>query len=999
MFLWVTIMKIKPYLVLNFLDGVLIRLFIINILALLILSQMLYPQSDSLIIEHITREHGLSNSTVWSIIQDKEGYLWFATDNGIERYDGYSFHSYINIPGDTTSFINATAYSIYMDKGGVLWIGTLHGLEKFNHATNSFTNYLPYHSEKVEINYVYGMVEDNKGIFWVTTGNEVFIFNKNSGRFTKIKYENNEGQSVSLNNYKVPFVDKDGSLWIEGSKGLDKFNYKTGKLIHFWHEPVKNEVDTASSSKYTISQICEDKNGILWLGTEEGLVEFNKRTNTFISYLPDSDVSNPYGVNKVHSLCLDSSGSLWVGTEKGIFTFDTKLKKFAPQFINKSIHDYYLGNNFITSLYIDHSGSLWAGTLMDGIYKVKLRKLSYKKYFSGIVNQVIKGKNGILWVRKGPEPWVKFNTKTGQVIPTNFINFIVSADQIGNIYLKGNNSSHITKIENGKLTKYNLLNGGSSLNCFETTKGMWYGCLSGGLYYINFKTGKAKKIINTEPYITLIYEDSSGLIWAVTIAGKVICYNQNNRSVSEFISDPKNPSSISGREFFTIYQDKKGRLWFATNTGLNKYIPSTRTFINFTEKDGLSGNKVYNILEDDNGNLWMGTDKGISKFNPETNKFNNFDVLKGLSSSHWWNVLAVKMDNGEMFFGRSYGLIRFYPDSIKENTYIPPIAITSFSLFDKPVPIGKEIKLTYDKNFLSFEFAALSYYNSQRNQYAYKMEGVDRDWVYSDTRHYASYPNMPPGRYIFKVKGSNNDGIWNQDGTSISITITPPWWKTSWAYISYGFIFILILYGFRNYELNRVKLKDKIKLDEAVLKEREETDVMKSRFFANISHEFRTPLTLISGPIEKIISKSSDENILKDAGIAKRNSKRLLQLVNQLLDLSRLEAGKLKLEASKGNIVSFVKGTAFSFESLSSDKDITLKILSEKDLIEAYFDREKMMKILTNILSNAFKFTPQNGKITVSIDIKPPCHPPFDKGVTSPHLPPFDKGENRGWFS
>ena len=225
---------------------------------------------------------------------------------------------------------------------------------------------------------------------------------------------------------------------------------------------------------------------------------------------------------------------------------------------------------------------------------------------------------------------------------------------------------------------------------------------------------------------------------------------------------------------------------------------------------------------------------------------------------------------------------------------------------------------------------------------------------------------MEPGKYIFKVKGSNNDGIWNEAGTSISIIISPPWWKTTWAYISYGFIFVFILYGIRGYELNRIKLKDKVKLDAAVLKEREETDKIKSRFFANISHEFRTPLTLILGPAEKIKSQTS-EDVVKDSNIITRNSKRLLQLVNQLLDLSKLEAGKLKLEASKGNIVSFVKGIALSFESLSEEKDITLKIHPEKDLIEVYFDREKMIKILSNILSNAFKFTPQNGKITIGI--------------------------------
>ncbi|MBV6422133.1 MAG: Sensor histidine kinase RcsC [Ignavibacteriaceae bacterium] len=334
------------------------------------------------------------------------------------------------------------------------------------------------------------------------------------------------------------------------------------------------------------------------------------------------------------------------------------------------------------------------------------------------------------------------------------------------------------------------------------------------------------------------------------------------------------------------------------------------------------------------------------------------------------------MRNGEFFiiesllFSKTQSLIRFNPDSLRNNEFIAPIVITDFRLFEKSHSFGKEIQLPYNENYISFEFAALSFINPEKNQYSYKMEGVDKDWINSGSRRYASYPNLDPGEYVFRVKGSNNEGVWNEEGTSLAIIISPPWWKTWWAYSSYALIFAFTLYGIRRYEMNRLKMKDKIKLDEAVLKEKEETDKMKSSFFANISHEFRTPLTLILGPAEKIYSNTSDNHI-KDADIIRRNSRRLLQLINQLLDLSKLEAGKLKLEASKGNIVSFVKGVALSFESLAESKDISLKINSEKDFIEMYFDKEKMMKILTNILSNAFKFTPEEGNIIVSVK---ECH-------------------------
>jgi signal transduction histidine kinase/DNA-binding response OmpR family regulator len=345
-----------------------------------------------------------------------------------------------------------------------------------------------------------------------------------------------------------------------------------------------------------------------------------------------------------------------------------------------------------------------------------------------------------------------------------------------------------------------------------------------------------------------------------------------------------------------------------------------------------------------------------------------------------------------MYFGGPNGFVRFNPKDIKDNAFIPPIVITAFKKFNKDAKLDtvitekKLIELGYDENNISFEFAALNFSSPQKNQYAYKLEGLDKDWVYSGTRRFAAYPNLDPGEYVFRVKGSNNDGVWNEEGISIAIIIYPPWWKTWWAYSAYALLFIFALFGIRRYELNRLHFKNQVKLDKVVLKEKEETDKMKSRFFANISHEFRTPLTLILGPAEKISSDTSDD-IKKDANIIKRNSRRLLQLINQLLDLSKLESGRLKLEASKGNIVSFVKGVALSFESLAESKDISLKLLPEKEFIEMYFDKEKMMQILTNILSNAFKFTPEEGKIEVKVNLPTPKSPPEEgtiKGVLSP---------------
>ena len=360
---------------------------IINSILLLVFSQMLYSQSDSLIIEHYSLEQGLPNSTIRFVIQDREGYLWFTTDNGVVRYDGYHFQSYVNKPGDSTSFINDVAWCSYVDKEGTLWFGSGDGLEKYNRRTNNFTNYLPDNFAKGHVigNIIISIVEDKKGIFWVTTGEGVFKFNKISGKFSPVQYDY-DSTNVTYTHYNSPFVAKDGSLWFASGQGLDKFNYESGKIMHYWRDPKKREVTSSTISKYFIHSICEDSNGTLWLGSSKGIVEFNKKSNTFTNYIPDSSV---YDVNRVIALCFDPSGLLWIGTNKGIFTFDTKSKRFTRKFINRSHHDfYYLGNNFVTSLYIDRSGVLWVGTLSDGIYKVILKKLPYKRYFPGGVHQV-----------------------------------------------------------------------------------------------------------------------------------------------------------------------------------------------------------------------------------------------------------------------------------------------------------------------------------------------------------------------------------------------------------------------------------------------------------------------------------------------------------------------------------------------------------------------------------------------------------------------------------
>jgi signal transduction histidine kinase/ligand-binding sensor domain-containing protein/DNA-binding response OmpR family regulator len=931
------------------------------------------------------------------MIQDRAGYLWFGTYDGVDRYDGNGFTSYKHDPENPNSINSGSVQALCEDEKGNIWIGTSLGLDRLEPASGRFIHYLP-HSQESGINYsnyVLSICEGKSGILWIGTGDGLSKFDEAKKTFTIFKHDDKDSLTISNNFVHALLKDKNGSIWIGTGNGLDKLDEKTGRFIHYWNGPTNQNgsirIDWDNSIEYSlpyqVNYIYEDKDGMIWLCTNgEGLVEFNPKDCLFKTYKHDKkdpgSLTSLTGDN-IEAVCQDSDGIFWIGTKyNGLNTLNINTNTFTHY-----LHDDYdpgsLSINMILSICCERSGTIWI-TTFNGVNKINRKKLQFIQYNNvenswgksfGTGASVVRGSKGNLWVQTGNGEILNFDPSNETFVP-QFNDYrtgkhILAEDDSGNIWMGSSKGGIYLKNRSGHVTRVKYFSGkdfNENVYCIYTDSYMdtvWIGTLEGGIFCINKQTGIISLIKSVNTSIKCIYKDSFGMLWAGTKDAGLIRYNTFLKKFFLFKSDLKDPRSISGNLITTIYEDKKRNLWLGTNVGLNKYIRLTNSFIHFTEKDGLPNNLIFHIESDDHGNLWFSTNKGIAKFNPVTGKVKNYDVSYGFTSNRFY-FTGCQTKNGEIYFGGPGGITRFDPDSIKDNQYIPSIAITSVRVFDKTLTFSEDIKLPYDKNFLSFEFAAFSYISPERNQYAYKMEGVDKDWIYSGTKHYASYTNMAPGTYIFRVKGSNNDGVWNEAGTSMLINISPPWWKTNWAYFSYGAIFFLTLYGLRRYELNRVELKDKIKMDEAILKEKEETEKIKSRFFANISHEFRTPLTLILGPAEKINSQTSND-IIKDSEIIKRNSKRLLQLVNQLLDLSKLEAGKLRLEASKSNIVSFIKGIALSFESLSEEKDITVKIFSEKEFIELYFDKEKMLKVLSNIFSNAYKFTPQDGKITVSI--------------------------------
>jgi signal transduction histidine kinase/ligand-binding sensor domain-containing protein/DNA-binding response OmpR family regulator len=996
--------------------------YIIKIISLILLVQQCISPQRNVRFEHFGTEEGLSSLTVLSILQDSRGFLWIGTYDGLNRYDGYSFKIYRNVEGDTTSLSNNAVRTITEDQNGDLWLGTWSGgVNKFNRKTETFTRYynIPGNSNSLISNSILSIDIDTDDNIWIGTSGGLSKFDKQNVRFTSYQHDPKNSTSLSSNAIFVVLVSQSGKLWIGTTGGgLNLLDPKTGLFEVFHHEP--NNVNSISD-EYVIS-LYEDDKGHLWIGTRyEGLDYYNTETNRFINYKKVNGDQNSLSDNGVFSITEDYNGDLWVGTYNGgLNRFNIEEHSFTVYDHNPS-DETSLTDNGVFSVYIDKSSIIWAGTWSGGLNKYlpsreKFRRIKHisdepNSLSNNSVRAIYKDTANILWIGTERGGLNAFDKTTGEFkhYPHGTGKFDIDGrsveticeDSFGNIWV-GTDGGGINKIDKktGTITHYNNDPENESSLSFDQIsvvyedkqKNIWIGTSGYGLNKLDTKSEKFshyKHVVSDSASIShdeifSIYEDSFEDLWIGTFGGGLNRFNKTNNTFERFRHNPDDNSSLSNDVVVVIFEDNEKTLWIGTSSGLNYFNRNTNSFSHYKKEDGLPNEVINGILEDDHSNLWLSTNNGIVVFNKKTKTITRtYDKRDGLSQNEFNQRVYFKYQDGVMYFGGNKGINYFHPDELKINDHIPDVRITAIEISNKPVPIGEiasnnrvmlqksitetnTLELTHDDNVLSLEFSSLDYCIPSKNKYAYKLEGFIKDWTYTDaTRRFVTYTNLDQGEYVFRVIGSNNDEVWNEEGSTLSIIVYPPWWLSTWAYVGYGLFFILLLISIRTYDLKRQRLKHELELEHKHAEKLEEVDQMKSRFFANISHEFRTPLTLILGPAEKISPDLPGEEIENQTNVIKRKAKRLLDLINQLLDLSKLEAGKLELKTSKANIVSFIKGVTWSFESVAEEKDITLKVKAEKQYIELYFDKEKMTKIMTNLLSNAFKFTPAGGKVTI----------------------------------
>jgi ligand-binding sensor domain-containing protein/serine/threonine protein kinase len=833
-------------------------------LALVFLFFPLGLKAQTLRFERFSLEQGLSQSFVSSIVQDKEGFIWFSTNDGLNRYDGYNFKVFRNEPKNTNSLPKGAIFTTFIDSKGIIWIGVEgKGLSQYDPLTNKAIQF-PFEELEIDVNQndqnfeavsdklsnsnIISIYEDKEGQLWLGTLKGLSKFDRKNRRFTNFYFFKNQDNLAIQTQIVSTYQDSFGFFWFGSAEGLVKFDPKYKSF----------ETYTSNTNNF-INSICEDDQGFLWLGTGKGISVFDPKKGEFLT---QEDLALPQ-IPKVQikKIVKDDQGNFWIGSYgEGLYKYNTKTKNLV-NYRNSQADPNSLSSNNIISLYIDKSGILWVGTT-SGISRTYPKAQFFDLYTNNIndpsslssnfVMSLFEDKDKTLWIGTLDTGLNKYDPKTKTFAPfyskedtteNRWLNRYVRAihrDKKGNFWV-GSQYGIIKYDTQGKVNLFDPdsfppTNHQTNVSkIFETKSGDLYIGTEAALYRYNYE--KAEFIRIAVNLVTTIYEDKKGNIWFGTYYEGLYCYDPKTEFISWYKNDPSNPNSLSYNRITAIHEDRTGSFWVATyGGGLNLFDQNNKTFKAFTVEntkgnldsfednylnvfsEGLPNDVVYGILEDSKGNLWLSTNQGLSKFTPKTMKFRNYNALDGLQSNEFNTGAFFKSESGEMFFGGINGFNRFFPESVKDNLQIPTIKIMGFNVFNKARNISglDSIELPYRDNFFSFEFVGLSYIRTEKNLYAYKMEGFDKDWVYSGTRRYASYTNLDPGTYIFKVKGSNNDGIWNEEGTTIKIVIKPPFWRTWWAYSFYFVFFIGSIVLFVNSRVKKIKFQAELR--EAKLK-------------------------------------------------------------------------------------------------------------------------------------------------------------------------------------
>jgi signal transduction histidine kinase/ligand-binding sensor domain-containing protein/DNA-binding response OmpR family regulator len=1000
-----------------------------------------FAQNSQYQFSRLNISNGLSHNQVTCIFKDSEGFMWFGTSSGLNRYDGYTFKVFKHDVNNKNSINEDYINNIWEGPDKKLWITTPAGYSFYDPETEQFNNdvlSVLYSLKLPGYPSVSKILHNGKGDFWFLYPDSG-IYRYNELKKTTTHYYNHHSSSPSLYSSFVTDIVQDttGNVWLAYDDGvIELFDVKRNVITY--HTDIFKKAADNKGRNYSLTI---DSEGDLWVfnpNMDSGVYYYSRRTGRF-RYITKESAETPLTSNNITNIIQSDDGLMWISTDHGGINLLDKKREKITYLLNREDDPKSLGQNTV-ALYKDNKGIMWARTLREGVsyyHKNIIRFPLYRHLASDPaslkfedVNKFVEDKNGNLWIGTNGGGLVYFDRKTGKFTqykhdlgnPNSLtsdiiVSLCIDQDQqlwIGTYFggldhFDGRKFIHYK--HNGKVPTsiaddrvWNILE--------DSSNRLWIGTFAAGLQMFD----RDKKIFSSpfkqtdirSPYISSLIEDTKGNLWVGGYLGvdKIL---KNGGGVIHYNKKKNDPNSLINDDIHNITQDSRGLMWIATRDGLSILNPETNRFISLTKKEGLPDNQVLNVLEDNRGTMWLSTSNGLGHITLTPGngtykfQFENFDETDGLQGREFTVNAALKTNKGELVFGGSHGFNIFDPLSIHPNMDEPKLIFTGFQLFNrslaaneavdghvvlsKAISATQEITLKHSENVFTIEFAAINFFNPNKITHQYMMEGFDKGWITANnaTRK-ATYTNLDGGDYTFKVRAISQDGKWKPSYIKLKIKVLPPFWKSTIAYIIYLLLIAGTLFFIRRRGIQKIRrqfIAEKVKFiaekekQEAKLiieQERQEVkrmqdlDQLKTKFLTNVSHEFRTPISLIMAPVEKMLTRADQEQKLQ-LGMIGKNARRLLNMVNQLLDFRKMEVQELKLHSKQGDIVKFINETYLSFTDIAEEKGIDFVFDTTIDSLFTSFDHDKIERILFNLLSNAFKFTPSGRQVSVLLNI------------------------------